>query len=662
MLDEPVNAVVKDWQSDPSGRIANISLAPNPKNSLFPLFEAIMNSIHAIEDRFGKDRLSFGNIAIYVIRNDEGDCEGFRIEDNGIGFTPDNLKSFSCMDSRKKAVIGGKGVGRLLWLKAAESVSVKSSYASDSGGVHGIQFDFCVERPINNYKEYESSEDNIGSVVTLYPYLSTYSKEIPRKPSTLANRILAHFISYFVNIEHPKIVLIDGDDYIDLFDQFSDSVDRDIDYKFSIEYQGIEKEFTLHCFLVPKSISDDEKSTNALYLGANGRAVRRFDMDAVIGLKAIRGKLAFIGYVEAELLDVTANETRTDFSLSADEVSGIVDKAKALIKEFLEPEIKEVRAAQAEKVSKLRIEHPRFLSVARDAKEFAETLHLSVQKDEDIFLEMSRASLRSYKHRKSAFEKSKSKGLPDVSEKARAYVEGLQSESISSLAEYVMKRKLILEAFEDSLKYVVVESHKSEYEDVLHGLICPLRSTSDDLDYEDHNLWILDDRLAFYSYFNSDKRMDSQIRNADHPMDRPDISVFDLGLGFANDDANQPITIIEFKRPKRDDYSLSDNPINQVRSYVEDMRKSGEAQKYDGAPLRAIGPETPFLCHIVADVTPTLKNVMKQLGPFHQKVGSNTYYKWDENYKIFIEISSFHDVLVSAKARNRAFFAKLDLD
>jgi hypothetical protein len=39
------------WLSDNEGRITNITAA-NAKNALFPLFEALMDSIHAIEERF----------------------------------------------------------------------------------------------------------------------------------------------------------------------------------------------------------------------------------------------------------------------------------------------------------------------------------------------------------------------------------------------------------------------------------------------------------------------------------------------------------------------------------------------------------------------------------------------------------------------------------
>ncbi len=369
--------------------------------------------------------------------------------------------------------------------------------------------------------------------------------------------------------------------------------------------------------MLPKSISDDDRSTNALYLGANGRAVKRYDMDPVIGLKAIDGKFAFLGYVESAALDLAVNDTRTDFSLSDDDVEAIVDHAKERVRDFLASELSHIRAKQSETIAQLRYEHPRFLSVARDAKAVADTLHYATQKKEDIYIELSRKSLRSYETRKNAFRRSVGKKLPDIEARAKEFVSELKEDSVSSLAEYVAKRKLILDVFEESLRFRNLETEESEYENVLHDIICPLKSTSDDLDYDDHNLWIVDDRLAFYSYFNSDVQMRSQITDAEHPLDRPDLSIFDIGLGFKNPDASNPITILEFKRPKIDNYTLEKNPITQVRKYVEDMRKAGEARKYDGTPIRTIDEKTPFMCHIIADITPKLRSVMRDLGPFH---------------------------------------------
>ncbi len=260
-----------NWRNDPAGRINNISLAPNSKNALFPLFEAIMNSIQAIEERFGRDHISSGHIRVTIIRPEDGDYVGFKVSDNGIGFNQQNLDLFVKMDSQKKVLIGGKGVGRLLWLKVADAVHVESVF-SDTDTVSRVTFDFCLDDPIKDITYSNGATvESIGTTIDLCPYRDTYARSIPRKASTIASRVLAHFISYFVNISQPKIEIFDDAETIDLFDQFTSSTERDQDFKFSLELSEGEFEFVCHCFLLPKSISDDEKSTNALYFGANGR-------------------------------------------------------------------------------------------------------------------------------------------------------------------------------------------------------------------------------------------------------------------------------------------------------------------------------------------------------------------------------------------------------
>lgn len=648
----------KNWESDPAGRVKNLSLAPNAKNSLYPLFEAVMNSIHAIEERFGKDKLTSGKVDIEIHEDDDGNYVGFSISDNGIGFNGDNLSSFRRMDSQRKVEIGGKGVGRLLWLKVTEKTAIQSTFV-DGSEVKTVTFQFGLNDPIENLSFQSGSSESIGTSIKISPYLSQYATSIPKRIETISNRVIAHFISYFVNISHPSIKVSDSKKTVDLFEAFSDNVARDKDYKFQIS--DVEDEFTLHCFLLPKQISDDEKSTNALYLGANGRAVSRHELDSVIGMKAIDGQYAFLGYVESAFLDRSVNETRTGFSLEEDQMKSVVDIAKEKIRDFLKPEIDKIRDRQTSRVEAIRKEHPRFLSISHNPRAFAGELHLSKQSEEDVYIELSRESLRTYKRRKSEFRDAIKKQLPDVDQKASDYLKELKGESISSLAEYVLKRKLILEVFEESLKFKDIDAESAEYEKVVHGIICPLQSSTDELNYEDHNLWIVDDRLAFYTYFNSDKRMDQQVQSPQRPAVRPDVTLFDLGLGFNSSDNSQPITIVEFKRPKRDDYTLADNPIVQVQSYVDDLRKSQQATKFDGTALRTIDEHTPFMCHIIADVTPTLREMMRRFGGFHQKAGTQSYYKWDPDYKVFIEISSFKEVLDSAKARNQAFFDKLGL-
>ena len=123
-------------QASLKGRLRNTTL---PKTSvLFPLFEAVVNSIHSIDERVNTQidfTLAQGVIRIEVVRssqknilNEKGDITGFMIHDNGIGFTESNYKSFQTLDSDYKIKQGCRGIGRLLWLKAFNSVKICSSF------------------------------------------------------------------------------------------------------------------------------------------------------------------------------------------------------------------------------------------------------------------------------------------------------------------------------------------------------------------------------------------------------------------------------------------------------------------------------------------------------------------------------------------------------
>ena len=121
---------------DIKGQLNNIKLGTS--KALWPLFEAIVNAIHSIEDSQNKDT---GKIIITAIRDDEiklpsdqpelGRINSFIIEDNGTGFNEENYASFNTAYSTLKIKKGCKGIGRFLWLKAFESVEIKSNYLAD---------------------------------------------------------------------------------------------------------------------------------------------------------------------------------------------------------------------------------------------------------------------------------------------------------------------------------------------------------------------------------------------------------------------------------------------------------------------------------------------------------------------------------------------------
>ena len=119
-------------------RVQKLNL-PRTK-ALYPLFEIISNSIHAIQEKKEIEKSFNGKIEIKAIRNGDEEVlkkisyieqypiNSFSIIDNGIGLNKENLVSFAEFDSEKKLAIGGKGVGRLICLKAYNKLIVNSIY------------------------------------------------------------------------------------------------------------------------------------------------------------------------------------------------------------------------------------------------------------------------------------------------------------------------------------------------------------------------------------------------------------------------------------------------------------------------------------------------------------------------------------------------------
>ena len=116
------------------GRLRNLQLSKS--RALLPLFEAVVNSIHSIDERLEKDpsySIDASKIDIDIKYSDQLSLDkkqqpeiiGFNIIDNGIGFEKSNYESFQTLDSLYKQSKGCHGIGRLLWLKAFENVNIE---------------------------------------------------------------------------------------------------------------------------------------------------------------------------------------------------------------------------------------------------------------------------------------------------------------------------------------------------------------------------------------------------------------------------------------------------------------------------------------------------------------------------------------------------------
>lgn len=220
--------MIKEFGVSLAGRVNNFELAQS--EVLFPLFESIVNSIQAIEDR-RLDDVSFGDgkITVEIERGMQlplddlptATVSGFRIRDNGIGFNGPNFESFLQSDSTYKASRGGKGVGRFCWLKVFQYADIESNYL-EGDEKYSRKFRFSLSASTLNDDSVEDPTGSIGTCVYLSGLRAEFAKSMPIEFEEIASAVIHHCAPFFLLSDCPQIVFIDEDNEIDLNEAFAE--------------------------------------------------------------------------------------------------------------------------------------------------------------------------------------------------------------------------------------------------------------------------------------------------------------------------------------------------------------------------------------------------------------------------------------------------------
>ncbi|TXH06529.1 MAG: ATP-binding protein [Candidatus Moraniibacteriota bacterium] len=690
--------VSENLESNIVGRVARYPLAANENNSLIPLFEAIHNSIHAIQDLHGDNAPSKGRIEISIVRHDDEDAaiKGFTILDNGVGLNVDNYKAFRTPDSLHKFERGGKGIGRLGWLKVFENISIRSGYEHDKQK-YFRSFDFLLteDGQISNIVHGLSNgqQPAQGTEIQLVGFTSNFSGKCPKEFDKVAKKIVAHFIPLFASKAAPSMLLIDGAESEDLRDFFEKHIVEQIDQDFEIktssekaddvdedeleEDDEVEnkselqepiklqiKHLKCHKSIRPKG-GKGKGSYNWLFLCAHDRSVVEIPLDQALGLKTLDDEYIYIGCVSGDYLNEHVNQERTAFTFVADVQKAINGAAVKNLKDHLSSYIQEIKEIKKVVARSIIDKNPQFLFLKGEIDQFIDGIKNNAN-EEEIKLEMFRRRMRrnkQFSHVNAEIKKSKDFS-EEIKQKVDSYKGFLEEEKKGALAEYVLKRKSVLELLDRLLGYNQEQDEEKHYlENAVHSLICPMKKDAHDLEFEDHNLWIVDDRLAFFDYFTSDKRYKDFV-DVDSE-DRPDLSFF-YNSCFAwrrPSDHTDSIVIVEFKRPGRDDYQRGDkhkDPIMQACSYIENFKSGNTIKDKSGKVISGITEGTTFHCFIVADLTKSLMTTLQGMSYHHtpDKAGLVIH---SQHPQALIEVISYEKLLKDASTRNAVFFEKLGL-
>lgn len=671
--------MTKEFGVNLAGRVNNFDLAQS--EVLLPLFESIVNSIQAIEDRRLEDPdFTDGKITVEVERGVQLPLEdlpsatvsGFRVQDNGIGFNGPNFESFLQSDSTYKASRGGKGVGRFCWLKVFQNADIESNYM-EGNEKYSRKFRFNLFASSLNDDIVEDPSGTIGTNLYLSGLRVEYAKSMPIEFEEIVGAVIHHCTPFFLLPNCPQIIFVDEDKTLDLNEAFA-KLFSDKGETRNFEIAGYR--FNLVGLEMP--IDDIGKvkldKTNRVMFCAHNRCVDELNLDSSFnGLGPLlkrKYSLYFIGILTSDYLDMKVNANRLSFSFveedslfvgiepSRKEINSKVEECvKDILQNYFDEAISERKRAVEKYITEeapqykplmkhlpQAIEGIKFGSTISNIEDNLHDAKRQLEKDvakenDELLLKIGNSSLSSadYEH--------------EFAECTRKLVDINKA----SLAEYIAHRKAVLQLFEASLNRKPDEKYKLEK--YLHELIFPVRATSEDVSYEAHNLWLIDERLTYSQYLASDISLGT---NADNK--RPDILLLDHPVLVSDEDGPghtfESISIFELKRPMRDDYDGKDNPIDQLQEYAEKI-KDGNAVDATGRPIR-VNENTRIYLYAVCDVTASLKRIMRRRN-FKQTPDGLGWHVYVDDLNASIEVLPYDKILADSKMRSRVFFEKLGL-
>ena len=665
---------MRSYSINIAGRVKNF---PLPKNRpLIPLYETIVNSLHAIEERRQFDQTFHdGKIVIEIIRSDQTSfledgelpvIEGFKVTDNGIGFNEQNMDSFIESDSTYKAEIGGKGVGRFSWLKAFGKVSVSSIYKQENDFVRR-DFVFTLTKSfLDDTLEDCPNADCYSTSVTLENYLPEYKQYVPKHVSTIAMRILQHCLVYFLDSNCPQIIVQDIEDTIVLNKLFTETVKtEDNTTLFDVNGVGFS--------LLNVKVEDRAFPGNRLYLCANSRLVDSKDLEKIIvdldGQLYDRNGFWYTGILTSAYLDTHVDMNRLSFDIPDSGVNlfheisleSIIKESCSRIEDYLNDYLKPIADEKTKRITEyVTTISPQFRHLLKYMPEQIAKIKPKLHEDklDDALYEIKRQFDKSAKKaQKELLDKLDETSLsPDEYEQFfQLQIEKISDANSAVLAEYVAHRRVVIELLERGLRRK--EDGKFNKEKYMHNLIYPMKSTADEIDYETHNLWLIDEKLSYCSFITSDIPFDN-----DYKQERTDILMLD-GPIAVSDDRNDgtifdTIIVFELKRPMRNDYSDSDNPISQLYGYIRKIREGKAKDKYH-RPIR-VNESTKYYLYAVCDVTDSLMPYI-DLHSFTPTPDLLGYYDFNKTYNAYFEVLSYDKILNDAKKRNRVLFEKLGI-
>jgi hypothetical protein len=468
--------------------VKRIERLPKPTNvagALQPLFEAVSNAVHSTQARFLDNVARDGRVIVTVSTDRKKDDVWATVEDNGLGLDENNWDAFTTTDTDNKMQIGGKGVGRLLWLDCFEHIEISSVFKSaEAYKRRTFRFVLALEDQIKELKIEDAMEATGSSFHVRFNGLRSneYQDKFPGRGNFVFQHLTSHFLPTFIGRRCPQITVHVGDDTRDYPSAIDDIVHRREPERVleTVEY-GRLKLTLMEC---DKIASADLKGFHFVHFIAHDRTVHSQNIDGKLGLKYFGedGDRVLHAILTGEFLDRNVNQERTAFLFDDATIERIINEVCfEHIERFLEEPLAKLKGEQRTKIEDIAATYP---SVAfGDTDELQQKVPSGELKEDAIYGHLARERYRRDERQaekiRTVLTRLKT-GTADINSFTAAIADAgkaIEEAEQRSLTEYIVRRKVVLDFIEILLEKVRDDTRDSAYqrEDILHSFICPLR-------------------------------------------------------------------------------------------------------------------------------------------------------------------------------------------
>lgn len=466
------------------------------------------------------------------------------ISDNGEGFTDENLQSFYevCTEHRKQ--IGGKGVGRLSYLKYGKDVVV-TSQTNDKKVQFNYNFDFELDKV--------ESQFIIGALQTQVRIGSIF-KPVDTQVKNLVETT-CDALRLLVFLEHQKgknIEIVFTHNSEQQFDKSYSYSFSEQEYKVKYEFELCGENFTCHLF------KDEGKRGIYAMLCADNLCVETIDVSKRFDVAR------FSVFITSDFFNKRANIERQHLVIDNEELDDeLLGKQGSLIqnitREMLFAKIHEECLGLVNNYAEAEIESFKANNLIK-LKTFYPFIERNAIAADAALLDADEI-IRQYRKKRSKQEDAL---VAKIEAKKKVTLAEISPIARDDLARYIVHRSLVI----DSLNNMPIEEKEIE----IHNAFLPKKANQPNL-YE-NNLWLLDDKFLSYSNVFSDQAISKIVtevsaENKSIYARQPDVAIF-----FSKDDAYLPnkLVIIEFKKLGADIYD-SQKAITQCRMYAMELAK-----------------------------------------------------------------------------------------